>query len=129
MVHATGQSPCHARRPGNHYDVQMDRRGLFPLLLMATSLAAQTNEPALRWIPATSAEIEVDGLPWFAENQGETYRLPIKLEKTFRPAVWNLAKSPSGARIRFRTDSSTVAVRLEYPSAPNMNNMHAFGQA
>src|SRR5947209_14439928 len=90
------------------------------LALTAAALVAQTPEPALRWIPATSPEVEVDGLPWFAENQGETYRLPVRLEKTFRAAVWNLAKSPSGARIRFRTDSPAVAVRLEYPSAPNM---------
>jgi hypothetical protein len=102
--------------------------GVALLLLAAVALAAQTSDEALRWIPATSAEVEVDGLPWFAENQGETYRLPVRLEKTFRPAVWNLAKSPSGGRIRFRTDSATVAVRLEYPSAPNMANMHAFGQ-
>jgi lysophospholipase L1-like esterase len=97
-------------------------------LLAAAVLAAQSLEPSLRWIPATSTEIEVDGLPWFAENQGETYRLPIQLEKTFRKEVWNLAKSPSGGRIRFRTDSTAVALRLEYPSAPNMANMHAFGQ-
>jgi lysophospholipase L1-like esterase len=96
--------------------------------LLALVLFAQTPESVLRWIPATSTELEVDGLPWFAENQGEVYRLPLKLEKTFRPAVWNLAKSPSGGRIRFRTDSSAIAVRLKYPSPPNMANMHAFGQ-
>ena len=27
-----------------------------------------------------------------------------------------------------RTDSTALAVRLEYPSPPSMNNMHAFGQ-
>jgi len=100
----------------------------FLLLLAASAAAAQTPESTLRWIPATSTELEVDGLPWFAENQGEVYRLPLKLEKSFRPAVWNLAKSPSGGRIRFRTNSPAVAVRLEYPSPPNMANMHAFGQ-
>jgi lysophospholipase L1-like esterase len=103
-------------------------RGVALLILAAAGLAAQTSGAELRWIPATGADLEVDGLPWFAENQGETYRLPVRLEKTFRPAVWNLAQSPSGGRIRFRTDSATVAVRLEYPSAPNMSNMHAFGQ-
>ena len=36
--------------------------------------------------------------------------------------------SPSGGRIRFRTDSTRVAIKLAYPSAPNMTNMHAFGQ-
>ena len=30
--------------------------------------------------------------------------------------------------IRFRTNSSTLAIRLEYPKPPNMANMHAFGQ-
>jgi len=34
----------------------------------------------------------------------------------------------SGGRIRLRTDSTALAVRLEYPSPPSMNNMHAFGQ-
>jgi lysophospholipase L1-like esterase len=104
------------------------RSALYVPLLLTLSLFGQTPESALRWIAPTSAELEVDGLPWFAENQGELYRLPLKLEKTFRPAVWNLAKSPSGGRIRFRTDSAAVALRLEYPSPPNMANMHAFGQ-
>src|SRR5690242_11892637 len=103
-------------------------KSLLSVPLLALALFAQAPESALRWIPATSTEVEVDGLPWFTENQGELYRLPLKLEKTFRPAVWNLAKSPSGGRIRFRTDSVAIAVRLEYPSPPNMANMHAFGQ-
>src|SRR5205807_9956158 len=38
------------------------------------------------------------------------------------------AQSPSGGRIRFRTNSTAVAIRLEYPGPPRMKNMHAFGQ-
>ena len=71
--------------------------------------------------------MEVDGLPWYGDG-GELFRLPIKLKDTYRPPVWKLAKSPSGGRIRFRTDATAIAVRLEYPSPPNMANMHAFGQ-
>ena len=100
----------------------------FAILLVAATLLAQTPDAQLRWLPVTSAEFAVDGLPWFAENKGELVRLPLSLEKVVRPPVWNLAKSPSGGRIRFRTDASSVAIRLEYPSAPNMANMHAFGQ-
>ena len=44
-------------------------------------------------------------------------------------AVWNLALDPTGGRIRFRTDSSMVAVKLEWPRPPGMRNMHAFGQS
>lgn len=83
---------------------------------------------ALRWIPLTTQNLEVDGLPWFSENRGEFFRLPVKLKDTYRKAVWDLAQSPSGGRIRFRTNSTTLAIRLEYPEPPGMSNMHAFGQ-
>src|SRR5579864_5572165 len=76
----------------------------------------------------TTENVEVDGLTWFPENHGELIRLPLRLEHTVRPPVWELAQSPSGGRIRFRTDSNSIVVRLEYPSPPEMGNMHAFGQ-
>ena len=100
----------------------------FVLALVAATLAAQTPDAEIRWLPFTSSEFVVDGLPWFSQNKGELYRLPLSLEKIVRPPVWNLAKSPSGGRIRFRTDAPSIAIRLEYPSPPNMANMHAFGQ-
>lgn len=86
------------------------------------------QSPALRWLPITSPYFEVDGLPWFAENGGGLSRLPVKLKDTYRKAVWNLAQDPSGGRIRFRTNSTTLAIRLEYPHPASMKNMHAFGQ-
>jgi len=92
---------------------------LFPLL---------AQEPQLRWIPLATQNLEVDGLPWFSENGGELFRLPAKLKDTYRKAVWDLAQSPSGGRIRFRTNSTALAIRLEYPEPPGMANMHAFGQ-
>ena len=101
---------------------------IFLVLFAAVALAAQTPEPSIRWLPITSSELEVNGLPWFAQNQGELYRLPLSLREVVRPPVWNLAQSPSGARLRFRTDATSLAIRVEYPSAPNMANMHAFGQ-
>ena len=94
-------------------------------LFSAPLLAAETER---RWLPVPSPELEICGLPWFGQNGGEFFRLPASSQDKFPAPVWNLAKSPSGARIRFRTDSAALAVRLEYPSAPSMNNMHAFGQ-
>src|SRR5690349_1949593 len=93
--------------------------------LLAAPLCADSE---LRWLPLPSPELEIDGLPWFAQNGGEFFRLPAASRDRFPQPVWNLAKSPSGARIRFCTNSTALAVRLEYPSAPNMSNMHAFGQ-
>lgn len=102
----------------------ISQRLLLSILLGISGYCA--DSPALRWI--TPADLEVDGLPWYAENKGELYRLPVRSKDKFPTAVWNLSKSPSGARLRFRTDSTAIAVRLEYPSAPDMRNMHAFGQ-
>lgn len=83
---------------------------------------------ALTWLAPLDPQLTVNGLPWLAENNGEQIRLPRRLEAEIPKAVWNLGLSPSGGRIRFRTDSTRVAIRVEYPSAPNMVNMHAFGQ-
>lgn len=99
-------------------------RLFWPILVAATGYCA--DPPSLRWI--APASLEIDGLPWYVENKGELYRLPARSQDKFPPAVWNLSKSPSGARLRFRTDSTAMAVRLEYPSPPDMRNMHAFGQ-
>lgn len=96
-------------------------------LLAAGLVPAQ--DTALRWIPVVSPKIDVAGLPWFQENQGEFWRLPARSKDSFPPAVWNLAQDPAGGRIRFRTDSPTVALRLSWPHPPGMRNMHAFGQS
>lgn len=103
----------------------------FALLVICGSrlVSSPQSEPLpLRWIDPAGGALEVNGLPWYGENNGEMFRLPRRLQDQFRPAVWNLAKSPSGGRIRLRTNSTALAIRVEYDSAPNMRNMHAFGQ-
>ena len=82
----------------------------------------------LSWISPNDPRFEIRGLPWLTENKGELIRLPYRLKAELPPAVWNLGESPSGARIRFRSNSARLAIKLAYPSAPNMTNMHAFGQ-
>jgi len=100
----------------------------FLVLLAASVFPLAAADAPLRWLTLPSTEVQINGLPWYGENGGELYRLPVKLKDTYRPPVWELAQEPSGGRIRFRTDSSTVAIRLEYPHPPNGKNMHAFGQ-
>jgi lysophospholipase L1-like esterase len=102
-------------------------RRISALLLFTGLLAGQDN--GLRWMPVTSPGIDVAGLPWFQENHGEFWRLPARSKDAFPKAVWNLALDPTGGRIRFRTDSSTVALRLEWPHPSDMRNMHSFGQS
>jgi lysophospholipase L1-like esterase len=107
----------------------MTRKTLTFLILIATYLCPLFAEDApLNWIPLPSPQVQVDGLPWYGENGGELFRLPVKLKDTYREPVWQLAQDPSGGRIRFRTNSSRLAIRLEYPKPPDGTNMHAFGQ-
>jgi lysophospholipase L1-like esterase len=105
--------------------------GTFLTFLLSASFlfAQQAPQADLRWIEPPSAELEVNGLPWYAGNHGEWIRLPLQLKGVVRDPVWELAQSPAGGRIRFRTDSTALAVKLEYPQAPGMKNMHAFGQS
>jgi hypothetical protein len=91
---------------------------------MASLLLAAT----MLWIAPQDPRLEINGAPWLAENKGELIRLPLRLKDQLPPAVWNLGQSPSGLRIRLRTDSTSLAIKLAYPSPPNMANMHAFGQ-
>src|SRR5580765_229656 len=97
------------------------------LFVAAGFIAAQ--DTATHWMPVISPKIDVAGLPWFQENHGEFWRLPTRSRDAFPKEVWNLSLDPTGGRIRFRTDSPTVAVRLEWPHPPGMRNMHAFGQS
>ncbi len=83
---------------------------------------------ALVWMTPDDPRLTVNGLPWLVENQYELIRLPKRLESQLPKAVWNLGRSPAGGRIRFRTDSPSLTVRLEYPSPPDMTNMSDFGQ-
>ena len=102
------------------------RQLLIGLAFACASAMGQT--PEFNWISPSEPRLEIDGLPWHAENGGEWFRLPVRLKDGLPKAVWDLGQSPSGGRIRFRTDSSRIAIRLEYGSPPNMRNMHAFGQ-
>ena len=90
----------------------------FPFLIaIAAALAAGRvpgaelwTDPAAQRIAFPDARLTVSGLAWFKEESPALRRLPTRLKATFPPKVWNLAEAPSGGRIRFTTDSQTVAV-------------------
>ncbi|MEO6922342.1 MAG: SGNH/GDSL hydrolase family protein [Bryocella sp.] len=104
--------------------------GVVVLFFYATSFShAATSSPSLHWLTLPNPQMEVDGLPFYLQNGGDLYRLSHKDDSTYPRRVVALAKEPSGARIRFRTNSTTLAIRLEYPSPPHMANMQPFGQS
>ena len=58
----------------------------------------------------TDSRMVVSGLAWFSEEKPVLRRLPSRMKDVLPPKVWGLAQSPSGARIRFVTDTATIAV-------------------
>jgi len=70
----------------------------------------------------------VDGLYWFAENGGSYCRLPVKSLDKMTPWVKWLSYNPSGARIRFKTDSTSLQLKIKHGTgnAGNKSNLSMY---
>ena len=99
-------------------------------LLLALARAAEPSPAASdrQFIAFPDPRLAVYGLPWFGEDTPVLRRLPARLKSTFRDAVWSLAQSPSGGRLRFRTDSATLGLTAENPGFSNMHHMASVGE-
>jgi hypothetical protein len=76
-------------------------------------LQFRLDERPLRWLAANSNPFEVNGLWWLKENEGAYIRLPRRVASV-NAGVWNMAQHPSGARVRFKTDSRTLKLRIDH---------------
>ncbi len=117
------------------YGIMVKKVSIFLCLLCFLSQSFGSAQPApapapeLQWLTTPHPKLEINGLPWYTANKGEWIRLPLSLKEVVREPVWKLAQSPSGARLRFRSNTGSLSIRLEYPQPPGMRNMHAFGQS
>ncbi len=66
------------------------------------------------WISAQDRRFAVNGLPWFEENGREFIRLPKRAKGIVREPVWDLSTMPSGGRVRFKTDSTVLKLRIQH---------------
>jgi lysophospholipase L1-like esterase len=98
------------------------------LILCIIPILLYAEEQAIFWREFPNSNFLVNGLPFWQENLPDFFRLPKSLQNKVRKPVWNLSKSPSGGRIRFRSNCTTLAIKLQYPHLSNMKNMHTFGQ-
>ena len=101
---------------------------LFACSLAAPALAAQkssaANPPAapavlrgpVEWIAFPDPRLELRGLPWFAENSPELWRLPKSAQSRVPKGVWSRAIAPDGGRIRFSAATSQLALRVQVVS-------------
>jgi hypothetical protein len=82
----------------------------------------------LQHIAFPDPHLAVYGLPGFNEDKPILRRLPSRLKDRLRPPVWDLAQDPSGGRIRFRTDSTTVGIVAQNPGFSNLHHMPSVGE-
>ncbi len=76
--------------------------------------AGVKTEGSFEWHTVNAAPFAVAGLPWFKENGGEFYRFPKRAKSILRDALWELGTMPSGGRVRFKTDSPVLSVRVQH---------------
>lgn len=68
-----------------------------------------------KWIEFPDERLQVRGLPWFRENAPDLWRLPGSALERVPDRVAQLARSPGGGRLCFRSDTSQLHIRLQVP--------------
>jgi hypothetical protein len=92
-------------------------------VLAAENLAPPNQPPSgsaagqIKWLPFPHPQLELRGLPWFAENAPELWRLPKKNRAEIPNGAWNRAVAPDGGRIRFSSPTSRLAIRVQVVQA------------
>lgn len=78
-------------------------------------LTASAEESDIRWITVgQEPALEINGLAWFGENNGAYYRLPVREKENIPEGAWKTSKCPSGARVRFKTDSTQLKLNIHH---------------
>jgi hypothetical protein len=81
----------------------------------------------LQWHCPKKTPFQLAGFAWFDSDQAYR-RMPVEPIEKLPAAVDQLAGATAGGQIRFRTDSTQVAVRVKLSGAANMVHMPATGQ-
>ncbi len=92
------------------------------IMIAVLFFSAASFAQALEWVDAsTSGSVEVDGLPWFKANGGEFIRLPLSRQTDIENGtdlyVWGNSQYPSTARVRFKTDSTSLHLKIDHGGA------------
>ena len=73
---------------------------------------------------------KLEGLPWFAENDQEYYRMPLSItEKQVNDGVLGYARHTAGVTVRFISDSPVIMIRATLVKSYDMNHMTRAGSA
>ena len=103
---------------------------ILPLLFLdpGPNRAGAAEAGARQCIAFPDPRLAVYGLPWFGEGQPRAAPPAGAVEGEFPTRSLGAGPGPSGGRIRFRTDSTTVGIVAENPGFSNMHHMASVGE-
>ena len=91
-------------------------------------IQTEITEPDLVWLNARGLPFEINGI-FYDEEQGCFLRLPHNVAKSVSEGVENLNHHTAGGRVRFRTDSSCIAIKAVMANNVLMPHITLFGQS
>ncbi|MFA6185931.1 MAG: SGNH/GDSL hydrolase family protein [Phycisphaerae bacterium] len=85
---------------------------IFIVSLLVSVVNAQSN---IVWLnPCKDVNMVVYGLAWFEQNGHKFIRLPLSEKKNVNETAWLMSLCPSSARIRFKTDSTSLRLKIHH---------------
>ena len=78
--------------------------------------AQLADSPDAQHVAFPDTRLKVSGLAWFDEDKPGVAPFARSIEGIVPPPVWSLAQQPSGGRIRFKTDSTKIAIASRTPT-------------
>ena len=85
------------------------------------------KKTAIKWYSPNEPPFRIAGLAWFSKDR-KYRRLPVRPEYHIRKRVDGLSNYPSGAQIRFQTNSKHLFIRVKLSNRADMDHMPPSGQ-
>ncbi len=88
----------------------------------------KADNAGLVWFNADEAPLELTGFFWYPQDK-VFRRLPMEMDPAVTPAVRNLSWHTAGGKLRFRTDSQKVVLRIKLRNKNIMPHMAVTGSS
>ena len=85
------------------------------------------TEPDIVWFDVKNAPFAIHGVT-YDEKQGLFVRMPKEIAESVSDGVSNLYKHTTGGRVRFRTNSSFIAIKVVYNAGGPLDHFTILGQ-
>ena len=88
---------------------------IFLICILFLGAAVFANDIKTEWFTVgDEPNLVVNGLAWFEKNNGSFCRLPLTEKENITKNAWLMSQCPSGARVRFKTDSTQLKIKVNH---------------